>query len=103
MVSVMILLYYAAPNLQLHVKDVIFGSVFTTLSWQLISLAFSFYVTNFEHYSSTYGSLGAVIILMVWFYLSGMVIVLGGIINAVLYNLNHKRDSIHWDSFIIRD
>jgi membrane protein len=99
MALVLIMLYYLAPNQRFHVKEVLVGSIFATLSWQLISLAFSFYVTNFENYSSTYGSLGAVIILLIWFYLSGMVIVIGGVINAVLFTIKNKNDAIQWGSF----
>ncbi|WNB90814.1 YihY/virulence factor BrkB family protein [Bacillus sp. NEB1478] len=99
MAVVLMMLYYLAPNQRFHIKEVWAGSVFATLSWQLISLAFSFYVTNFENYSSTYGSLGAVIILLMWFYLSGMVIVIGGIINAVLFSVKNKVDALKWESF----
>jgi membrane protein len=41
-------------------------------------------VENFANYSATYGSLGGIIVLMVWFYLSGLIIILGGEINALL-------------------
>jgi membrane protein len=102
MVIVLMMLYYLAPNVNHQLKEVVWGAIFATLFWQLISLAFSFYVSNFENYSSTYGSLGAVIILMIWFYLSGMAIILGGIINGVLFNRHSKCDSVNWESFFIK-
>jgi len=58
------------------------GSVFATLVWLLASAAFSFYVANFGRYDATYGSLGAVIVLLFWLYLSFFIVLLGAEINA---------------------
>ncbi|WP_027410731.1 YihY/virulence factor BrkB family protein [Anoxybacteroides tepidamans] len=76
-------LYYFAPNKRLRYKDVLGGALFATVGWIVTSLAFSYYVESFARYTSMYGSLGGIIILMVWFYLSGMIIVLGGELNAI--------------------
>lgn len=78
-------LYFVAPNKKLRIKYVLPGALFSTLGWITVSLIFSFYVSSFGNYSATYGSLGGIIILMIWFYFSGMIIVLGGEINALLY------------------
>ncbi len=77
-------LYYFAPNKHLHWREVFSGAIFATLGWILISSAFSYYVGSFGNYSATYGSLGGIIVLMVWFYLTGMIILIGGEINAIL-------------------
>jgi membrane protein len=82
-------LYFVAPNKHLHVKDGLPGAVAATIGWIVVSLAFSYYVGNFANYSATYGSIGAVIVLMIWFYLSGMIIILGGELNAMIYNRKH--------------
>jgi membrane protein len=58
------------------------GSVFAVLMWLLVSLAFKAYVDNFGDYNKVYGSIAGVIVLMLWFYWSGMVLLLGGEINA---------------------
>lgn len=58
------------------------GATFTTIGWLLYSFVFSFYVNNFASYSATYGSLGGVIILLLWLYMSSMLIVIGGEING---------------------
>jgi len=76
-------LYYFAPNKRLHCKEVFVGAIFATVGWIVTSLAFSYYVGTFASYTSMYGSLGGIIILLVWFYLSGMIIVLGGELNAI--------------------
>ncbi|WP_102273069.1 YihY/virulence factor BrkB family protein [Cytobacillus massiliigabonensis] len=76
-------LYWIAPNKKLKCITVIPGAIFATVGWALSSLAFSFYVTNFGNYSATYGSIGAIIVLMIWFYLTGVIIILGGEINAI--------------------
>jgi membrane protein len=60
------------------------GSVLGVIILALASLAFKAYVSNFGKYSATYGSLGAVIILMLWLYITGWVILLGSEINALL-------------------
>lgn len=84
MTSVLMAVYYIAPNKKMKFSEVIIGSIFATTSWQLISYLFSIYIANFNHYSATYGSLGGVIILMLWFFLSGFILVLGGEINSAV-------------------
>lgn len=81
---VLLALYILAPNVKINIKYALWGALFATVGWQLVSLAFSYYVNTLGNYSATYGSLGAVIILMFWFYISGIIIITGGVINAVL-------------------
>lgn len=66
-------------------KHILPGAITASVLWQLISFGFSFYISNFSNYSATYGSLGGIIILLIWFYLTGMIFLSGAIIN-VLYN-----------------
>lgn len=67
-----------------RLRNSIPGAVFTTLGWLLTSTIFSYYVNNFSRYTITYGSIGGIIILLVWLYISSIIIVLGGEINATL-------------------
>jgi membrane protein len=60
------------------------GSLFATTVWLLASASFSYYVANFAHYDRFYGSLGAVIILLFWLYISFYIVLLGAEINAEL-------------------
>lgn len=77
-------LYFVAPNKKLSLDEVWPGALFATLGWHLVSYLFSYYVSNFGNFSATYGSLGGIIILLFWFYLSGIILILGGEINALL-------------------
>jgi membrane protein len=91
MVIVLTVLYQIAPCKKLKFREVFWGAITATVLWQLISLGFSFYVTNFGNFSATYGSLGGVIILMIWFFMTGLILVAGGEINAALSELKKNR------------
>ncbi|MEW6733222.1 MAG: YihY/virulence factor BrkB family protein [Acidobacteriota bacterium] len=78
------LVYYFGPDVEQEWKWITAGSVMAVAIWLLASFGLSFYVQNFGRYNITYGSLGGVIILMLWFYLSGLMILLGGQLNAVI-------------------
>jgi membrane protein len=80
-------IYYFAPDLRKPEKRWEWlspGAVVAIVLWLLISLAFRLYLHFFNSYSATYGSLGALIILMLWFYLTGIAILVGGEINSEL-------------------
>ncbi len=78
------LIYWLVPNLKIQFKSVLPGALFATVGWILTSLAFSFYVGSYGNYSSTYGSIGAIIVLMMWLYFSAIILMLGGQLNAVM-------------------
>jgi membrane protein len=84
LMAVFTLLYWITPNRRLTFKEVLPGAIFTTLGWIISSLLFSFYVNQFGNYTKTYGSLGGVIVLLIWLYLSSIIIIFGGEINATL-------------------
>lgn len=75
-------LYWIAPNIKLECRSALPGAAFATLGWIVSSLGLSFYVGKISNYSLTYGSIGTIIVLMVWLYLSAFIIILGGEINA---------------------
>ncbi|HZT58915.1 MAG TPA: YihY/virulence factor BrkB family protein [Pyrinomonadaceae bacterium] len=77
------LIYYFAPDTRGRGwKWLTPGSVIGVALWLLVSFAFRAYLHFFNTYSTTYGSLGAVIILMLWFYFTGAAILVGGEINS---------------------
>ncbi|MBU5592524.1 YihY/virulence factor BrkB family protein [Clostridium sp. MSJ-4] len=84
-------LYRYTPARRLTWKEVIPGAVFTTVNWIIVSLGFSYYVNNFNNFSRFYGSIGAVIVLMIWVFLSSIIILLGGEINALIALMEKKR------------
>ncbi|MDF2947246.1 MAG: ribonuclease [Bacillales bacterium] len=79
-------LYYLAPNIKLKFKQVVVGSLFTTVGWLLVSYFFAMYMDRFGNYTATYGSLGGIMLLLVWFYMSGLIIIIGCEINAIIYH-----------------
>lgn len=81
--SIFVLLYWIGPNTKIRCIEAVPGAIFATITLAFVSLGFSYYVNNFGNYSATYGSIGAVIVLMIWFYLSGVVILLGSEINSI--------------------
>jgi membrane protein len=76
------LVYYFAPNVDQKWAWVTPGSVVALVVWLGMSAALRFYVSNFGNYNATYGSIGGVILLMLWLYLSGVVLLLGAEVNA---------------------
>jgi membrane protein len=78
------LIYYYGPNVEQSFKFITPGSIIGAGLLILASLGFSIYVSNFGDYNATYGALGAVIILLMWLYIAGLVILIGSEVNAVL-------------------
>ena len=77
------LIYNFAPDLKSNQRRWFSPGAFVGVAlWLLISFGFRFYLRYFDSYSLTYGSLGAVIILMLWFYLTGVAILIGGEVNC---------------------
>ncbi|MCA1700078.1 MAG: YihY/virulence factor BrkB family protein [Actinobacteria bacterium] len=77
------ILYYAAPNVrQPGLGAVIPGGILAVVLWLVASAGFAFYVANFGSYNKTYGSLGAVIVFLVWLWISNLAILLGAEFNA---------------------
>lgn len=73
---------YAPDRKKAKWKWITPGAAIAALLWAIVSLLFSWYVSNFGNYNKTYGTLSAIIVLMLWFYLSSYVILIGGLINA---------------------
>lgn len=77
-------IYYYGPNLKKEFRIITPGGVIGVLLLIAASLGFQIYVNYFGNYAATYGSLGAAIILMLWLYITGLVILLGAEINGLL-------------------
>jgi membrane protein len=79
------ILYWASPNVR-HAgfRWLTPGGVVAVLLWIIASVAFAFYVANFSHYNKTYGSLGGVIVFLIWLWISNVVLLFGAEMNAEL-------------------
>jgi membrane protein len=76
-------LYYASPNVKLRgFKWVTPGSLVAIAIWAIASAAFAFYVANFASYDKTYGTLGGLVVLLIWFWITNLAILFGHQLNA---------------------
>lgn len=90
MIGLAVLYRYAPSREKPKWRWVSWGSVLATLLWIIASGGFAIYVTNFGKYDETYGSLGAVIVLLMWFYITAFIILLGAELNAELEHQTAK-------------
>ncbi len=84
-IIILISLYKYTPNKKMKIKDVIPGAVIATFGWIIVSLFYSYYSNNYANYEIIYGSIGGIIVLMTWIYLSSWAILIGAEVNAKLY------------------
>lgn len=77
-------IYYFGPDVEQKFRFISPGSLFGVVFLALASIGFRVYVSNFSNYSATYGSLGAVIVLQMWFYIGGLIILAGSEVNVLL-------------------
>jgi membrane protein len=76
--------FYVLPDVKQEFRYITPGSVASTVLWLLATWAFTQYAEHFGKYNATYGSIGGVVVLMTWLYISGLVLIVGGEMNAVL-------------------
>ncbi len=80
----MAFLYWAAPNAELPFKLITPGAVLFTAFWLAGTYLFGLYVANFGSYNATYGALGGIVVLLIWFYWTAFLMLLGAEVNAGL-------------------
>ncbi len=78
--------YYVVPDVDEPFRFISPGAVLAVIGWLAISLGFSYYASSFANYGAIYGSLSAVIVLLLEFFLSASVLLLGAEVNAVIYH-----------------
>jgi membrane protein len=82
-VGVVAILYYYPPNVRhLRTRWVTGGALLTIVVWTLATIGFAVYVLNFSHYNRVYGWLGGAVVLLLWLYLSNLVVVFGAEVDA---------------------
>ena len=90
MIFTVALLYYFAPDANQPFRWITPGGLIGVVLWVLASVAFNFYVSNFGSYNKTYGSIGAVIILLLYLYISSLTILFGAELNATLVRMKEE-------------
>lgn len=78
------LIYFFAPNIRSRWEMFTPGAIFALGCWLAISFGFRYFVTHFLNYNAIYGTLASVMVLMLWLYLTGVSILIGGVINSIL-------------------
>ncbi|MEI8234819.1 MAG: YihY/virulence factor BrkB family protein [Verrucomicrobiota bacterium] len=78
----LVMFYKYAPRRKTHIKEVWVGALTVTIFLQLLSKAFVFYAANFAKFNALYGTLGSVVAVLMWIYLSGSLIIFGGCLCA---------------------
>ena len=75
------ILYTIAPNKRIKSKNVGYGAIFTSISWIIITYGYSLYINNIAYYSTFYGSLANIVMLMIWIYILAYVFTIGMALN----------------------
>ncbi len=84
-------LYMLAQGQRRPLKEVVPGVATSLAAWMALSVAFSYYVENFSNYSVLYGSIATVVVLLLWLYMSGTVLIMGAELSAVLLRRRRNR------------
>jgi len=84
------LIYTYLPNRKLKFNNIMVGTIFATIGWVSASLLFSFYINGFVNYAIIYGSLGGIFALIIWLYMSTLIFLLGGELNAISSKFKNK-------------
>jgi membrane protein len=82
------LIYYVMPDVKQEFRFITPGSVLAVVVWILASVGFGLYVKTFADYNAMYGSIGAIIVLLLYFYISAAVLLLGAEMNAVIEHMS---------------
>lgn len=83
---IFIFIYILATNIKIKFKIAAPGALFATIAWIIISKLFGYYIDHFSNYIKTYGSIGAIMLFIMWLYFTGYILIIGAEINAILYN-----------------
>src|SRR5262249_24564528 len=77
--------YFALPNLRLTWTEALLGALIGTAAWVAATLAFRVYIQHFDSYNKTYGSIGAVMVLLIWMYLTMLAVLSAGVVAAEVH------------------
>lgn len=83
-------MYMFVPNKKIKFRDIIAGSFAALAGMMLNSIGFSYFVSNFTNYSVIYGSLSAIILMMIWMYFNGIILCMGAEMNSIIMHFREK-------------
>ena len=84
------IIYTIAPDNKIYSRTTTKGAIFTTISWTIATVIFSYYIKHFSNYGFFYGSVSNIIILILWVYLLAYILVIGIAINSGQYNIKEE-------------
>ncbi len=90
LILVVAAVYYLAPDVEQEFRFITPGSILAVIVWIAASLGFGYYAQNFANYNATYGSIGAIIIFLLYLYISSAVLLFGAELNAVIEHHAHE-------------
>lgn len=94
MAALAILYRYGPSRRSARIKWISPGAVVAAILWLIASIGFSIYAANFGNYNETFGSLGAVVVLLFWFYISAYVVCIGGELNSELERQTYRDTTV---------
>lgn len=92
-----IALYKLAPNVKVKFMSTFPGALFAAISWIILSKLFGYYIDHFSSYIKTYGSIGAIMLFIMWLYFTGYILILGAEINSILHNYKVEQITFNTD------
>lgn len=87
-------IYYVFPDVDVTLREVVPGVVVAALGWTVLESAFQAYVAYAGRYEAVYGTLGSAFLLLIWLYFSGLILLVGGVVNAVLAGRTGDRNAL---------
>ena len=99
MVGGVMALHRVLPNAHLKWRQILPGALVTTITWLIAQSGLTYYLGTFANYGSMYGSLGGVIITLLFFYISGIIFIFGGELNALLMARRHPAAASYIEEF----
>ena len=87
----LLLLYSLVPPVHVRWRQALPGVITSLLGWMVLTRCFAYYVEHMGRYSLLYGSIGAIIVLMLWLYMTSTTLILGGVLNHILATERSKR------------
>lgn len=94
MIAAIGMLYAGSLDNRQPIKTIIPGIALALIGWMIVTVGFSFYVEHFESYTIIYGTLGAVILLLIWLYMTALILILGAELNAALITVRSRNKEL---------